>query len=261
MRTKTLVVAAAALAVGIISSQAQVYSQNIVGYYNLTVPGNGYTLVGQQLNLDNTNSISSIFGGGLVSDPNAVNNTELLLWNTGEQEYQTLYYFNATDAANDWSGAAGFYDGGGTFYSNPLPPGGAAFLYNYANGTPLAVTMVGSVLQATNVYTIVQGYNLFSLAAPISTNLVSPLGNFAGYSDPNAVENDELLTWNTSEQEYQTLWYFNAVDAGNDWSGPAGFYDGGGTYYAAAPDVGTGFFINHQVAGTEYWTNVFNFNN
>ncbi len=34
MKTKTLLIAAAALAAGIISSQAQVYSQNIVGYAN-----------------------------------------------------------------------------------------------------------------------------------------------------------------------------------------------------------------------------------
>lgn len=39
MRTKTLLIAtAAALAAGIITSQAQVYSQNIVGYVNTSVP-------------------------------------------------------------------------------------------------------------------------------------------------------------------------------------------------------------------------------
>ena len=49
MRTKTLLIAAAALAVGITSSEAQVYSQNVVGYVNMTVPAGHYQIVGNQL--------------------------------------------------------------------------------------------------------------------------------------------------------------------------------------------------------------------
>ncbi len=43
MRTKTLLIAAAALAAAVTSSQAQstVYSQNIVGYVNQVLPGAG----------------------------------------------------------------------------------------------------------------------------------------------------------------------------------------------------------------------------
>ena len=260
MRTKTLLIAAAALVAGVISSQAQVYSQNIVGYYNVTVPTNGFALIGQQLNLDNTNGISTIFSSGLVSDPNGIKNTEIYLWNTSAQQYQTLFYYNSADAASDWSGSAGWYDGGGNYYNTPLVPGESAFLYNYGNTVSnLTVTLVGTVPQTTNVYTIVQGYNLFSLATPISTNLVSELGNFSGTSDPNGINNDEIYLWNATAQQYQTLFYYNAADASSDWNGPAGFYDGGGNYYPVAPSVGSGFFINHVVAGTEYWTNSFSF--
>jgi len=39
MRTKTLLIAAAALAVGIVTSTAQTYSQNVVGYVTMTFPG------------------------------------------------------------------------------------------------------------------------------------------------------------------------------------------------------------------------------
>src|SRR5579859_1707946 len=40
MKSKTLLIAAAALAAGVITSEAQVYSQNVVGYVNTTIPGN-----------------------------------------------------------------------------------------------------------------------------------------------------------------------------------------------------------------------------
>jgi len=261
MRTKALLLGAAAFAMGLAAASAQtVYSQNIVGYYNVSVPKNGYALIGNQMNLDNTNGISTIFGSGLVSDPNGVQNTEILLWDSGSQQYQTLYYFNATDAANDFGGSAGFYDLGGTYYNTQLPPGGSAFLYNIANNSSnLTVTLVGTVPQTTNIYTIKQGYNLFCLASPVVTNLVSTLGNFSGYSDPNGVNNDQVLLWQPATSQYQTLYYFNATDAANDFGGAAGFYDLGGTYYPVAPAVGSGFFINHVVPGTEYWTNSFSF--
>ena len=68
MRTKTLLIAAAALAVGIISSEAQVYSQNVVGYVNLSVAASGYTVVTMPLDYDGTgtnNTVSAIIGTNL----------------------------------------------------------------------------------------------------------------------------------------------------------------------------------------------------
>jgi len=258
---KTLLIAAATLAAGVISSQAQVYSQNIVGYYNVTVPAKGFALVGNQLNLDGTNAIGSLFGAGLVSDPNLANNTELLLWNPATQQYQTLLYVNSADATTDGlTTGAGWYDGNGTFYNPSLQPGTGAFLYNYNNNTPLTVTLVGTVPQTTNVYTIGQGYNLFSLAAPVVTNLVSSLGNFSGVSDPNLSANDQVLFWNPATQQYQNLLYVNSADAATDGlTTGAGFYDGNGTFYPAAPSVGQAFFIYHQANSTETWTNSFSF--
>jgi len=260
---KTLLIAAAALAASLISSQAQVYSQNIVGYVNVTVPTNGYALVGNQLDVgDGTNGISTVFSSGLISDVNDVNNTEILTWNYSVQAFQTLYYFNAADAATDWGGtSAGWYDNNGTFYNTPVPPGVAAFLLNYQNThSNLTVTLVGTVPQATNIYTIKPGLNFIGLTDPVVTNLCGTLANFTGYSDVNDVNNDQILVWQTSVQAFQTLYYFNAADAATDWGGTAaGFYDNNGTYYPLALPVGSGFFINHVVAGNETWTNSFSF--
>jgi len=259
---KTLLITAAALAAGIISTQAQVYSQNIVGYVNVTVGGNGYALIGHQLDIgDGTNGISTVFSTGLASDVNDVTNSQILLFNPVTSQYQTLFYFNASDAATDWGGTfAGFYDQGGTFYNTPLPPGSAAFIYNPANANPLTVTMTGTVPQATNIYTISQGYNLLSLTDPVVTNLCGSLANFTGTSDVNDVNNDQILLFNPVTAQYQTLFYFNASDAATDWGGTqAGFYDQGGTFYPISQPVASAFFINHIVAGTETWTNTFSF--
>src|SRR4051794_21316872 len=49
MRTKTLLLTAALSAAGALTSMAQVYSVNIVGYINLTVP-KGFSMIANQLN-------------------------------------------------------------------------------------------------------------------------------------------------------------------------------------------------------------------
>src|ERR1035438_3600699 len=49
MRTKTLLIAAAALAVGVASSMAQTYSLNVVGYVNLPIAANHFWFLGNQL--------------------------------------------------------------------------------------------------------------------------------------------------------------------------------------------------------------------
>ena len=53
MRTKTLLIAAAALVAGVVSSEAQVYSANIVGYVNVTVPAASYVLMANPLTTGN----------------------------------------------------------------------------------------------------------------------------------------------------------------------------------------------------------------
>jgi hypothetical protein len=55
MRTIKALACAAALAAGIATSMAQsnVYSLNVVGYYNITVPANALTIIANQLNTTN----------------------------------------------------------------------------------------------------------------------------------------------------------------------------------------------------------------
>jgi hypothetical protein len=73
MRTKALFSAAAALAVGALTAQAQVYSVNIVGYVNQATPGGAFNLVQNPLD-DGTNTLSTVLAG-------APNTSQAFVWN------------------------------------------------------------------------------------------------------------------------------------------------------------------------------------
>ena len=70
---KTLLIAAAALAAGVVTSQAQVYSANVVGYVNAVIPANQLTLVANPLD-DGTNTVTSL-GASLP------NKSSIQVWN------------------------------------------------------------------------------------------------------------------------------------------------------------------------------------
>jgi len=61
MKSKTLLIAAAALAATVISSEAQVYSQNVVGYVNVVCPANTLVLAANPLD-NGTNDLNSLCG-------------------------------------------------------------------------------------------------------------------------------------------------------------------------------------------------------
>jgi len=259
MKIKALLITAAALAAGVITSQAAVYSQNVVGYYNVSVGGNQFGLVANQMNLDNTNGISQIFTGGLVSDVDGANNSVIWLWNPITSQYTTYQYFSASDANTDFGSAqAGWWDAGsGTFHNDPLPYGKACFIQNFNNGSAITVTVAGNVPQGTNVLTLNQGFSLVGAPVPLSTNLTSSALGFVGNSDVDGANNDVIWLWNPVTQQYTTYQYFSANDANTDFGNPtAGFWDAGsGTLQNVSPNVGTGFFIQRLIPGSTIWTN------
>ncbi len=262
---KTLLIAAAALAAGMISVQAQnVYSQNIVGYYNTVVPAHGYAFVANQLlngsdSAKTNNDLNVALSSGLISDPAGINNTVLYYWSGGN--FSSIFqYFNTADAASYWGGSsAGWYDGNGNISTVPFNPGSGHFLYN-ASSVPLTNTIVGTVNQLTNVIPVITGFNTYSIIAPVSTNIDSVLGTFPGTSDANGVNNDVYYGWDGSNYSI-ILQYFNTADASSYWGGSSsGWYDGNGNNASQDPTkfpkVGQAFFIHHFGAPVN-WTNSF----
>ena len=141
MKTKTLLIAAAALAAGVISSQAQVYSQNIVGYANLACPTGGKNyLITCPFTVGVSNGINEVFGSTLPVG------SSVLIWN-GVNNYITALYDN-TDPNGVGAGAPEWYQGdGATPYVDPGTSGNVpnisvgqgffvipAIPYNWTNG-------------------------------------------------------------------------------------------------------------------------------
>ena len=244
---KTLLAAAAILAVGSLASQAQVYSQNIVGYYNVTLPGSTFVMVsGQLINSDGSNSVNHVITTGLASGI-----AQLLTWNGSSFDYWT--YYNDSDAGGP--GLGGFYDAStGTIYStNTVAPGQGVFVNNGTAGT--TVTVVGTVPQGAFSTTLPNGLSIYSLNVPVATNVDS-----AAIGLPLTSSVDQLLIWNGNGYDYYT--YYNDSDAGG--AGLGGFYDAStGTTNiskipADFPPVGSSFFLNHA-GGAATWTNNFTF--
>jgi len=287
MRTKILLSAVAALAIGVASTMAQTYSQNVVGYVNTTVPAGAYVPLGNSLINGNdanqtNNNLNACYTAGLISDshiaaiagdPSTGSNSVIYIW-TGSFG-NALYYFNAADATV-WEGGAspaGWYDPGGTYYSSiTVGQGQVAFLQNSVHSpAAMTATLTGNVFQGTNnSLSLVAGYNFVSYVVPIGgTNPVAqPFGlPLTMHSDPNPngnaiptqTSNDTIFTWNPAGLGGFNLgyYYFNAIDA-TAWEGfasPAGFYDQGGSPMpsSAFPVASQGFFLWHN-GGTISWT-------
>src|ERR1035437_5302982 len=69
MRTKTLLIAAAAMAVGVATSMAQTYSQNIVGYATVQCPAGKYVMVANPMSTGNdvlTNVVQGAPGASIA---------------------------------------------------------------------------------------------------------------------------------------------------------------------------------------------------
>jgi len=275
MRTKTLLIAAAALAAGVISSQAQVYSQNIVGYVNSTFPGNNaLTMIANPLVGNGTNGATQVLTG-LVGGEN------LFLW-SGHGFYQ--YSFEGVGAGTSMGFPSDWIDlNGGTvaavpgdvfdapdavYWTQPpqLVPGQGGFIQN-GNVAAETNTFVGTAtLQTTNSPVVLPGNNALALVAsvvPIGGNIQNTNFNlpFAG--------GENVFIWN-GHGYYQ--YSYEGLGAGTSMGFPSDYIDlNGGTVAAVpgdvfdAPDavywtqppsvnVGQGFFVQNGNVAAENWT-------
>ena len=148
--------AGAALAVSLATSQAQVYSANIVGYANVVLVGNGqYTLVANPFDDGNGNQMTNLVNSALP------NGSQVLTWDPITQ----FAIAQKGGTAHTWNG-------------NPsLPPGVGFFVRNGNIGTgapALTNTFVGTVVVnvgATVTNQVPLGYTLQGSPIPYAGNL------------------------------------------------------------------------------------------
>jgi len=144
MRTKTLLLSAAAVTAGIISSQAQsnVFSANVVGYVSVTNPAGAYVMLANPLNAD-TNDLTTL----LSAAPNG----------TVVQVFQGGTLQPSTKNKGTWS------------VNFSIPPGTGFFLNSPFAGTNV---FVGSVAGPSNGIPVIGGlYALVGSPIPFSGTL------------------------------------------------------------------------------------------
>lgn len=208
MKAKTLLMAAAALAAGIVTSQAQVYSQNIVGYMNIPLT-NGFTLYANQLDVDGSgtnNTVESVFGS-------QVSGLTVYAFSGGS------YYSAGYSTKGGWSGSTNVVDAA-------LSVGSAVFV---KVNTATNITVVGNVLTGTNVVNFTPGaYNLVGSPTPQAGSLSS-----LGYVPTSG---DSTYQFDPATQSYITGGYSTK----GGWSGEPNLRAGEGFFLkAAASNPGT----------------------
>jgi len=170
MKTKTLLIAAAALAAGVMSSQAQgVYSQNIVGYVNLSI-SNGFNLVNIPLDLDGTgtnNVVNTVIGTNLPTG------SIIESWTPTGGFTPNTFGPTGKNPTPHWTTPTATYN-----------PGQGIFVYNPSN-TVVNLTIVGTVLQGglTNSYIDSAGFSLVGGQFPVAGGISSTFGYTPSDSD------------------------------------------------------------------------------
>ena len=233
---KTLLIAAAALAAGIISTEASsVYSQNIVGYVNTTLAGSGkFTAICNPLQ-GTTNAADQILTSLQSGDA-------LYIWDTAGNQYHS-YTFIATDA-----GGAGlsFIDDSSSFVSAPLINPGQGFFYATGSGNQETNTFSGNVVLSNSVPLAGSGaFSAIGSTPPVAGSVTSTNINLPFQAG------DAVYIWDNSGNQYHS-YTFIATDAGG---AGLSFIDDSSTFVTAPLlSVGQGFFYATGSGSAETWT-------
>ena len=177
---KTLLIAAAALAASVISSQAQVYSQNIVGYVNTPTPA-GYVSINNPLDNGGGNSATNLFDVTSGANDGSV----LLLW-SGTKFVSYVFASGSPTYFTDGSGthnlAAPTLSPGQGFYFNnlndPIVGGGSISNITFVGTVHVdaAATGTQTVGSTTNIISGTAQYVYLSSKLPIAGGVSSVLG-------------------------------------------------------------------------------------
>jgi len=178
---KTLLMAAAALAAGVISSQAQVYSLNIVGYVNVAAQVGNFTLISNPLNAP-TNTLANLI-------PNPPPGSQFFKYTTGSG--YTTYTFDDFDLVwlpNDVAFA----------------PGEGGFLKVKSNYTN---TFVGNALTGSQTNNIPAGYAMVSCKIPVGGSVTNSLVNFPASAGDQLFKYTPGLGWTTyTFDDFDLVW-------------------------------------------------------
>lgn len=216
MRTKTLLLTAALTAAGAATSMAQVYSVNMVGYINQSVPA-GYSIIANHLNNTPDNLVVNLF----PTPPDG----------TAFYKYNGVGFDVLENLGGAYEGSTGM----------TLNPGESA----YVNApSAFTQTLVGEVQLASSL-TIATGYQMVASVLPQSL----PLEGAANDGVPAAAvglgftpaEGDTVYRYDNASQSFKVDEYL-----GGAWE-PAGV--------PPTPAIGEGFWISRTGAAGSWSRN------
>jgi hypothetical protein len=245
MRTKSLLLAAAALAAGVLSSQAQtVYSANIVGYVN-TPLNTGYSAIANPLDASGGNSLTNL----LPNASGVYNGATAYVWTGSGYTIYTLDNGQPTGVGD-----------GADINAVPAPtinPGELVY-FNNNTGVNQTNTFVGTVhtegaATGTNsigvtTNSLPEGYSFVSSKLPVAGGISSVLGltNTAGTLNGATVYIPKINAAG-SFQGYTIVTFDNGQTTG--------FGDGADINAVAEPiiPVGGGFIFNNNTGVALQW--------
>jgi hypothetical protein len=227
MRTKVLI-AAALLAASLASSMAQnVYSLNVVGYVNVTLPAGKFTVVANPLDatmggtVPNGNDMATLFGS---TNGNIANGSKFQQFVTSANDYGAI--INYAGGPKKW---------GSTFN---MPPGSSALYYNNG-GSDTVVTFTGQVPQGSYSVASLSSAHFTLVGSPVPiggdiTNSTTVLGLTPANGDTvqtfNSASNDwnPLSKWSSGPKKWsvtasstiavgQGFLYYNNGGTANNW--------------------------------------------
>jgi uncharacterized membrane protein YvlD (DUF360 family) len=229
MRTKTLVLTAALVAAGALSSVAQnVYSVNVVGYINLTIQP-GLNLISVPLSAATTDINTVLTNQSPLLDASSL----VYTWNSAGQSFN-----QAAAAGGDGQWYLGDYS---DFSHIQLTPGQGFFLRN--GGAASTLTLVGTVPQGTNNVTEAAALSFLGDPAPVQQEIVTN-----GFP---VVTGSFLYTWNTAGQHYDQA--INGVSAADNSTPNPAFYNGDFSQvitFTPAPGQG---FVYYNFGSSATW--------
>jgi hypothetical protein len=221
MRTKTLLLTAALTAAGALTSMAQVYSVNVVGYVNKQIPSQ-FSLIANQLDATPDNTIKTLF----PAPPNLT----------------VIYKYDpATGFSSETFGNGNWSSGGLT----TMNPGEGVFIFAPSAFT---ATFVGQVRSGSTDLPVPTGFSIVSAMYPQAGHIYDPTttGQDLNYGAPTSQE--------IVYQYDNSLGYSSAIWLGNWGANPQGpslavgeaFFNfsppaGGVHHWVRSFDPGTGF--------------------
>jgi hypothetical protein len=205
---------------------AQVYSVNVVGYVNVTVPVNGWAILANPLN-NGANAFSDVLK--LPTDGSADFVTVYRYDGVGQKFLSSATFFGGTWDAADPKALAALAPGEGFFIQNP---GTAA----------LTITFVGEVPQGSLSVNVPNGWALMGSQVPQAARV--------GTMGFPADDFDTIYLFDSATQAYAPSYTFflGAWDAAND-------HDANGPTIA----VGNGFWTQKS-NGAKAWSRSFTVN-